>query len=216
MESEFALETDGDAGQADDAVGVRLLDAAARVFARQGYEGTKIMDVVREAGLSTGAVYGRFRSKNDLLRAAIIHQAGHVAHLGDPDTVRVAQLITRMGRRTSGELTTEESLRLEAFVAARRQPEIAAAIVDASVTLRESMQPLVEAATTDGTVAGDIDPEAVIFFVRTVALGLLLQRAAGLPGPDRRAWSNLLNRVVDSFGDGIPSQRQSSEGKTHS
>ena len=121
-----------------------------------------------------------------------------------------------MGRRTSGELTTEESLRLEAFVAARRQPEIAAAIVDASVTLRESMQPLVEAATTDGTVAGDIDPEAVIFFVRTVALGLLLQRAAGLPGPDRRAWSNLLNRVVDSFGDGIPSQRQSSEGKTHS
>ena len=78
------------------------------------------------------------------------------------------------------------------------------------------MQPLVEAATTDGTVAGDIDPEAVIFFVRTVTLGLLLQRAAGLPGPDRRAWSNLLNRVVDSFGDGIPSQRQSSEGKTHS
>ena len=38
------------------------------VFARQGYEGTKIADIVREAGLSTGAVYGRFRSKNDLLR----------------------------------------------------------------------------------------------------------------------------------------------------
>jgi AcrR family transcriptional regulator len=44
----------------DDPVRSRLLAAAARVFARQGYEGTKIMDVVREAGLSTGAVYGRF------------------------------------------------------------------------------------------------------------------------------------------------------------
>src|SRR5690348_145367 len=56
---------DGDDG-VDHPIRVRLLDAAARVFARQGYEGTKIMDIVRESGLSTGAVYGRFRSKNDL------------------------------------------------------------------------------------------------------------------------------------------------------
>ena len=50
----------------------QLLDAAARVFARQGYEGTRIQDIVAEAGLSTGAVYGRFRSKNELLREAVI------------------------------------------------------------------------------------------------------------------------------------------------
>jgi AcrR family transcriptional regulator len=39
------------------------LDAAARVIARRGYQGTKIQDIVQEAGLSSGAVYGRFRSK---------------------------------------------------------------------------------------------------------------------------------------------------------
>ena len=57
---------------ATDPLREQLLDAASRVFAREGYEGTKIMDIVREARLSTGAVYGRFRSKNDLLREAII------------------------------------------------------------------------------------------------------------------------------------------------
>ena len=42
------------------------------MFAREGYDGTKILDIVQEAGLSTGAVYSRFRSKNELLRAAVI------------------------------------------------------------------------------------------------------------------------------------------------
>ena len=57
----------------------QLLRAAAAVFARQGYDGTKIMDIVRESGLSTGAVYGRFRSKNDLLREAIVTRSSSAA-----------------------------------------------------------------------------------------------------------------------------------------
>jgi AcrR family transcriptional regulator len=197
----------------DDVLRSRLLQAAAQVFARQGYEGTKIMDIVREAGLSTGAVYGRFRSKNELLRAAIIEQAGHVAHVDESGITRVADVIARMGRHTTGALSTEESVRLEAFVVARREPEIAQAIKDASATSRHSMQPLVDAATKDGTVAADIDPEAVLFFLRTVGLGLLLQRSAGLPGPDPRAWRTLVRRVVDSFGEGT--QAASPEGGSH-
>jgi AcrR family transcriptional regulator len=208
----LVTETDGLSDEADDAVRQRLLTAASSVFARQGYEGTKIMDIVREAGLSTGAVYGRFRSKSDLLQAAIVEQAGNVAHLGESGTTRVADLIARMGQVTTGGLSNKESLRLEAFVAARREPEIAQAIVEASAALRVAMQPLVEAAATDGTVAGDIDPEAVIFFVRTIGLGLLLQRAAGLPAPDSEAWGTLVNRVVGSFGDTTKSDQERNQG----
>ncbi len=50
----------------------QLLEAAGRVFASKGYDGTKIMDIVKESGLSSGAVYGRFTSKDDLLLAAVI------------------------------------------------------------------------------------------------------------------------------------------------
>lgn len=203
---------DGPLDEVDGAVSDRLLSAAARVFARQGYEGTRIMDIVREAGLSTGAVYGRFKSKNDLLRAAIVEQAGDVAHLGGPGVTRVADLIARMGQATTGPLSDREAVRLEAFVAARREPEIAQAIAEASWALRTSMQPLVEAAAADGTVAGDIDAEAVIFFVRTVGLGLLLQRAAGLPAPEAEAWSTLVDRVVESFGARTISTDRANEG----
>ena len=189
---------------ADDALREQLLSAAARVFAREGYAGTKIQDIVREAGLSTGAVYGRFRNKDHLLREAVVARSALVAHSGMPEGGRVADLIQRIARLTSKPLTDDESVRLEAFVTARREPEVAAAVAEAQAEWRKTVQPLVEAAVADGTVAPGVDPDAVLYFVRTMALGLLLQRAAGLPGPDGDGWTDLVGRVVASFGDPAP------------
>ena len=59
---------------AEDPLRIQLLDAAAKVFASKGYYGTKIMDIVKAAGLSSGAVYGRFASKDELLMEAILRK----------------------------------------------------------------------------------------------------------------------------------------------
>ena len=184
----------------DDDIRERLLGAAAAVFARQGYDGTKIMDVVRESGLSTGAVYGRFRSKNDLLREAIVTASAGVARLGVEDVDRVADLIAAGARRTAGPLSDAEALRLEAYVTARREPEVAAGLAESHQVWKAALAPLVEAARHDGTVADDVDPEAVLFLVRILTLGLLLHRASGLPAPDDDAWQALVARIVASFG----------------
>ena len=194
------------ADAAPDELRERLLVAAAAVFARQGYDGTKIMDIVRESGLSTGAVYGRFRSKNDLLREAIVTRAGATGTaLGAEPVDRVAELIARAATRTDEPLSDAEALRLEAYVTARREPEVAGALADAAATWRASVAPLVEAAQSDGTVAPDVDPEAVLFLVRLLGLGLLLHRGSGVPGPDPSAWSDLVDRIVASFGAPHPS-----------
>jgi len=47
----------------------RLLEAAALVFERNGFHGTKLEDVAREAGVTTGAVYSNFDGKEDLFLA---------------------------------------------------------------------------------------------------------------------------------------------------
>ena len=44
----------------------RLLDAATRVFAAKGYRGAAVDDVAEEAGLTKGAVYAHFRTKEAL------------------------------------------------------------------------------------------------------------------------------------------------------
>src|ERR687883_426065 len=47
----------------------QILAAAMSCFARQGYHNTSMDDVVRESGLSVGAIYTYFSSKEDLFLA---------------------------------------------------------------------------------------------------------------------------------------------------
>lgn len=49
----------------------RILDAAARLFARQGFENTGIDDVMKEAGLTRGGFYSHFRSKSELYQESL-------------------------------------------------------------------------------------------------------------------------------------------------
>lgn len=48
-----------------------LLDLAARMFAEQGYVETSMRDIAKAASLTTGALYGHFRNKAELLAEAI-------------------------------------------------------------------------------------------------------------------------------------------------
>ncbi|HXP28525.1 MAG TPA: TetR/AcrR family transcriptional regulator [Solirubrobacteraceae bacterium] len=49
----------------------RLLEAAAQVYARQGFAGATLDEVAAEAGFTKGAVYGHFGSKENLLLALV-------------------------------------------------------------------------------------------------------------------------------------------------
>ena len=44
----------------------RIVAAALRVFSERGYRGATIQDVVRDSGLSVGAIYTYFKSKDEL------------------------------------------------------------------------------------------------------------------------------------------------------
>jgi len=52
----------------------RLIDAAADVFAAKGYTASSVDDVARQAGLTKGAVYSNFESKDDLFFALLSEQ----------------------------------------------------------------------------------------------------------------------------------------------
>jgi TetR/AcrR family fatty acid metabolism transcriptional regulator len=45
----------------------QILDAAVRVFARQGFHSTRVADIADEAGVAYGLVYHYFRSKEQVL-----------------------------------------------------------------------------------------------------------------------------------------------------
>lgn len=49
-----------------------IVDAATRVFARQGYVDTSIQDVARDAGMAPAAIYYHFAGKEELYEAALV------------------------------------------------------------------------------------------------------------------------------------------------
>jgi TetR/AcrR family transcriptional regulator, fatty acid metabolism regulator protein len=55
-----------------------ILDAAVRVFARQGYEASPVGDVAKEAGVAYGLVYHYFGSKEAVLEAVFREQWGRL------------------------------------------------------------------------------------------------------------------------------------------
>jgi AcrR family transcriptional regulator len=191
-------------GDVDDPLRVQLLDAAAQVFASKGYYGTKIMDIVKAAGLSSGAVYGRFASKDQLLMEAILRKVETNPIGARFEGKTVAQGLVEASR-AEGALDDVEAMQLEAFVAARRQPNIAEAIAENRRQWRTTIvEPLIQRVIAEGSASPDADFESILYFLETLQLGLLVQRGAGQAVPDNEAWQRFLDHLLRSIG-GSPS-----------
>ena len=184
----------------EDPLRAQLLDAAARVFAEKGYFGARVVDIVRAAGLSSGAVYGRFDSKEALLMEAVLSQVDEHA-VGLRFQGRTVGEIVMDTSRSAGALDDVEATQLEAFVAARREPKVAAAIAEARARWRATIgELLIQQAVAEGA-APDADFDSIIYFLEALNLGLLVQRGAGQPPPDPEAWTRFLGRVIRSMGE---------------
>lgn len=74
-----------------------ILEAAAVAFAEGGYDGVSMNDLVRASGLTKGAFYFHFPSKDELALAAF--------------RTKQVELVTRVGEATAGAATASERLR---------------------------------------------------------------------------------------------------------
>jgi AcrR family transcriptional regulator len=55
----------------------QIMEAALSVFVRRGYTNTRMDDIVKESGLSKGAIYHHYESKKDLFLSLIDHWETH-------------------------------------------------------------------------------------------------------------------------------------------
>jgi AcrR family transcriptional regulator len=49
----------------------QIAQAALRCFARNGFQQTSMADIIAESGLSAGAIYGHYKSKEELVELAV-------------------------------------------------------------------------------------------------------------------------------------------------
>jgi AcrR family transcriptional regulator len=97
----------------------RLLDAAAEVFARHGYERATIDEIARAAGLSKGSVYWNFASKEELFLALL-----------DERVDRPAEAVMDISRSAPREQPTAQAVDAGMAALVREQPEFVQLLVD--------------------------------------------------------------------------------------
>jgi AcrR family transcriptional regulator len=135
-----------------------ILDAALAVFGEQGFAAARVEDIARRAGLSKGALYLYFPSKEAMLNALVEQSAGalarsveqHVAQsaASDPEAGLRGMLRILISAASSPSISAAPRLVL---TEAHRFPELASYyrghVLD---VMRRSMRALLEAAIEKG------------------------------------------------------------------
>ena len=73
-----------------------ILDHAGRLFRLRGYAGTNIDDVMLAAGLTRGAFYTHFKSKDELFTESVIAGTGLRARLTQTPAGSVSAAVLRL------------------------------------------------------------------------------------------------------------------------
>lgn len=179
-----------------------MIGAAADVFAAHGYEGGSIAEIARTAGLSTGAIYGNFASKAELLAEVVeTYATSELNRLLADETARptsILDLVVQQGSALERDRPAT-ALLPEAILASRRDPD-AAEVLTRHVSSRESLlAEVIGLAQSSGEASDDVPADVIARFCLMLGLGSLLVRAMDLPRTDPDQWSALINRLVDSF-----------------
>jgi AcrR family transcriptional regulator len=178
----------------------KLLDAAAEVFAEQGYDGARVSEIARRAGLSTGAIYAHYPDKAALLAEAVrTHTPDELSALlarGDADDMLDAL-------RTAGrELGTDDgcgSLVLEGIVAARRDPDVARLLTEGFAHRERLFTLALRRMRAAGLVDATLAPEAVARICSMMAIGGLALSGLGMEDIDDADWAVLVDRLVTAL-----------------
>lgn len=180
----------------------RLLDAAAEVFAAEGYDGAGIAEIARRAGLSTGAIYSNYRSKAELLAEAIRSRTPDELErlLGTGGAGSIVGALAGRGAALQHRAPEHAPLLIEAVLAARRDPEVASALAEQLGRREALLAGLIDAAQHEGDVDDRVPPAAVARLCVMLGLGSLVVGALELEPIDDAQWSTLISRLIDELG----------------
>lgn len=162
-----------------------IIEAAARVFARQGYSGTVIADIAREADIGKGTVYEYFDSKEDLFFAVFewfckSHAAQaqvQVSDLAGGASERLMALVNSIVETFAAHLDLY-ALTMEFWAASatiKMRNRLKAEFKEVYRDFRTLISALIREGVASGEFKGTIDPESIAASLVGALDGLFLQ-----------------------------------------
>jgi AcrR family transcriptional regulator len=187
-----------------------ILSAAQKLFAKSGYDGTGVAEICTTAGVSKGAFYHHFQTKQDVFLALLEDwlaglDRGIQTILGGAldaprALVKIASLSPMVFSAADGRL----SMFLEFWTQASHHPQFWQAAVAPYRRYQELFQHIVQRGIDDGSLL-PVDAATTSRLILATVMGLLLQ---GLFDPDAADWAGVTQHSMQILVDGI-SRRKS-------
>ena len=183
-------------------VRTRLLAAAGRVFAQRGFTAASVDDVARAAGLTKGAVYSNFDSKDELFFALL---GEHVAQrltvfaglrLDSADADTGAHEIGDAMMRAAVDDQDWQLLFIEFWQRAMRDPDAREEFVLHRRELRAAIAGAIERRAADLGYPLTMPPEDLATVVLALSNGLAIEHLADPDGVPTRLFGDVLASVL--------------------
>jgi AcrR family transcriptional regulator len=178
----------------------QILAAARRCFLRDGFHATSMQDLFAEAGLSSGAVYSYFASKDDVIVAIAEENMRGVTEM-------IAAVVTQDPGRPAGAVLADimdmvhaqeardglGKLTVIVWSEALRNPSLAARFTDMVSQIRASLTEVIEQSSQN--LPAGVPADTLAATLICLVPGYLLQLAIlgpaavdGVPGAVRALW----------------------------
>jgi AcrR family transcriptional regulator len=183
----------------------RILEAAERVFSRDGFQGATTREIAREAGVNEVTLFRHFRSRDELLRETILCHSISAEDLIGPRSEWERNLPGQLEAyvRKYYEMLLEKEALVRAVVGEGRllPPAVREALMAKMVPVRATLIERLEAAKAAGYVKPDVDLGCAVDILRdTVHTGMLRHT---MYGADGYSVDTYLRTVVAIFIQGI-------------
>jgi len=188
-----------DTDSAEPDLGQRLIAAAVEVFNERGYDRATVSEIARRAGVTTGAIYSRYRGKADLMADALASTVGRqIEQLLPEAPAGGAALLGSLGTHLLDDRGGLDWLLMEAIVATRRDPELADIMRRQFEEESLRIGKLFQQAKDDGHADADLSIPAIAHLAMSLGMGARIYQLLGVPQPEAGEWGVVIDLLLEA------------------
>lgn len=177
-----------------------IMNAAVAMFCQSGYDAASVAEICERAGVSKGAFYHHFPSKQSLFLAiledwlvGIDAQLAQARQADEPvphSIRRMADTIGAVFQVASGQLP----MFMEFMLQASRDPVVWQATIAPYRRYQQRFTDLIAEGQREGSLRSAIQPQTAAWVLISLAVGILLQ---GVVDPQAADWHHITRQGID-------------------
>jgi AcrR family transcriptional regulator len=177
------------------------VEVAAELFAEKGYGQTSIRDITRRGAVTSGAVYGHFRNKADLLAEAISLRTAEeleARSLDQGDHPDYVETLTRLAAEYRGRRQLR-ALIVQGAAAAQTDEETRTQLREEQLSHLRAWLHGYERDRHRMGIHRSVDMEAALLYTWAVEVGLGVLECLGIEPSSSQSWADIHNRFARSL-----------------